>query len=181
MGVSSVETLLEFGLYGYGDVKTLTSRYPTKELIDLVGPNSGDWGVMTTKVTGGHVVYALGHRRGGTVHTYISSHGTTLAGTPQAHKDDVEALGMRAVARPCPKILNDWTAQQPQIDKRNRERQHMLAMEKRFVTRNFPFRLATTIIGITFTTAKCFFDYFAEEYHMMAASLASFMSSVTMV
>ena len=145
-----------------------------------MGPNSGDWGVMTTKVAGGHVIYALGHRRGGTVHTYISSHGTTLAGTPQAHKDDVEALGMRAVARPCPKILNDWTAQQPQIDKRNRERQAMLAMQKRFVTKNFPFRLATTILGISHSRPQSA-SLIILWRSMMAASLASFMSSVPMV
>ena len=85
-------------------------------------------------------------------------------GNPQAHKDDIEALGARAIPRPCPQILNDWTAQQPQIDKRNRERQHMLAMEKRFVTANFPFRLFTTILGMTFTTAMCFYEYFYAKY-----------------
>ena len=160
MGVKEVETILSFGLYPYGDVKTHTSRYPSKELIDLVGPDSGNWAVMSTVVAGGHKIFAIGHRRGGTVHTYISSHGTSLTGTPQAHKDDVDALGAQAKARPCPSILNTWTAQQPQIDKRNRERQHELAMEKRFVTANFPFRLFTTILGITFTTANCFYDYF---------------------
>jgi hypothetical protein len=98
------------------------------------------------------------------VHTYISSHGQSITGKPQAHKDDVDAFGVRARPRPCPKILNDWTAQQPQIDKRNRERQEMLAMEKRFVTHSFPFRLFTTVLGITFTTAKCFYDYFNHEY-----------------
>ena len=122
-GVHEVEVGLMYGLYPYGDVKTHTSRYPAKELIELVGPNSGDWSVMTTTVAGGHKIYALAHRRGGTVHTYLFSHGQSLAGKPQAHKDDVAALGQRAVPRPCPKALNDWTAQQPQIDKRNRERQ----------------------------------------------------------
>ena len=53
------------------------------------------------------------------MHTYISSHGLSIAGEPQAHKDDIEALGVRAKPRPCPKILNDWTAIQPQIDQRN--------------------------------------------------------------
>ena len=164
MSVTDVEVLAEKGLYGYGDVKTKTARYPTKELTELVGPNPGDWAVMTTKVAGGHKVYAIGHRRGGSVHTYISSHGVSVIGKPQAHKEDIDALGVRAQPRPCPKILNDWTAQQPQIDKRNRERQKMLAMEKRFVTTNFPYRLFTTILGMTFTTAKCFYDYFFEEY-----------------
>ena len=40
----------------------------------------------------------------------------------------------------------------------------MLAMEKRFVTHHFPFRLFTTILGITFTTAMCFFEYFYADY-----------------
>ena len=119
---------------------------------------------MSTTVAGGHKIYAIAHRRGGAVHTYLSSHGQSISGKPQAHKDDVDALGVRARPRPCPKILNDWTAQQPQIDKRNRERQDMLAMEKRFVTHNFPFRLFTTVLGVTFTTAKCFYDFFYKEY-----------------
>ena len=36
--------------------------------------------------------------------------------------------------------------------------------EKRFVTNSFPFRLFTTILGITFTTAYCFFEYFVNPY-----------------
>ena len=164
MSVTDVEVLLDHGLYGYGDVKTKTSRYPTKELQELVGPNAGDWAVMTTTVAGGKKIYAIGHRRGGTVHTYISSHGLSVLGKPQAHKEDVAALGVRAQPRPCPKVLNDWTAQQPQIDKRNRERQRMLAMEKRFLTFSFPFRLFTTVLGMTFTTASCFYDFFYETY-----------------
>ena len=40
----------------------------------------------------------------------------------------------------------------------------MLAMEKRFVTQCFPFRLWTTMLGITFTTAKCFYDQFVEKF-----------------
>ena len=164
IGVREVETLLAHGLYAYGDVKTHTARYPTEEIMAFVGPNSGDWAVMTTKVAGDHKIYAIAHRRGGAVHTYLSSHGQSISGKPQAHKDDVDALGVRARPRPCPKVLNDWTAQQPQIDKRNRERQDQLAMEKRFVTHSFPFRLFTTVLGITFTTAKCFYDYFNKPY-----------------
>ena len=80
IGVHEVEVGLSFGLYFYGDVKTHTARYPTEELISRVGPNSGDWAVMTTTVAGGHNIFAVGHRRGGTVHTYLSSHGLTLTG-----------------------------------------------------------------------------------------------------
>ena len=132
-GLSEIEAGLAKGMWGYGDVN-----------IEAVGPNSGDWAVFTTTVAGGHQVFAIGHRRGGTVHTYLSSHGQTLNGTPQSHKDDIEALGYMAKPRPCPKILNDWTAMQPVIDKQNRWRQAKLAMEKCFVTHNFSIRLLIT-------------------------------------
>ena len=79
-GVREVEVGLSFGLYFYGDMKTNTVRYPTTELINRVGPSSGDWEVMTSTVAGGHKIYAIGHRRGGTVHTYLSSHGLSIAG-----------------------------------------------------------------------------------------------------
>ena len=128
-GLSELEAGLAHGMWGYGDVKTHTSRVPIKELIEAVGPNSGDWAVFTTTVAGGHTVYAIGHRRGGTVHTYLSTHGQTLVGTPQSHKDDIESLGYMAKPRPCPKILNDWTAMQPVIDNQNYWRQRELAME----------------------------------------------------
>ena len=158
--MNEIEALLAMGLYPYGDVKTHTSRTPVKELIEAVGPNSGDWAVFTTTVAGGHPVYAIGHRRGGTVHTYLSSHGQTLVGTPQSHKDDIASLGCLAKPRPCPKILNDWTAMQPVIDKQNRWRQAELAMEKRFVTTNFSLRLLTTILGMTLGNAHAAFARF---------------------
>ena len=161
-GLSEIEAGLTKGMWGYGDVKTHTSRVPIKELLEAVGPNSGDWAVFTTVVAGGHTVYAIGHRRGGTVHTYLSSHGQTLTGTPQSHKDDIESLGHMAKPRPCPKILNDWTAMQPVIDKQNRWRQRELGMEKYFVTQNFSFRLLTTILGMTLGNAHAAYNRFVE-------------------
>ena len=162
-GLSEIEAGLAKGMWGYGDVKTHTTRVPIKELIEAVGPNSGDWAVFTTIVAGGHKVFAIGHRRGGTVHTYLSSHGQTLKGRPQSHKDDIESLGYMAVPRPCPMILNDWTNMQPVIDKQNRWRQRELAMEKYFVTQSFPFRLLTTIVGMTLGNAYAAFKRFVDK------------------
>ena len=54
-------------MHGGGTVKTNTKRYPIKHLIDHCGPNPGDWCVMTTTLESGHLIYALGHRRGGEV------------------------------------------------------------------------------------------------------------------
>ena len=160
-GMAEMEAGLEKGMWPYGDLKTHTSGVPVKELIEAVGPNSGDWAVFTT-ILAGKLVYAIGHRRGGTVHTYLSSHGQTLMGKPQSHKDDVEALGYMAVARPCPKILNDWTAMQPQIDTQNKWRQRELAMEKRFVTQSFPFRLFITVLGMTLGNTHAGFNRFVK-------------------
>ena len=163
-GLSEIEIGLAHGMWGYGDVKTHTTRVPIKELIDAVGPNSGDWAVFTTIVAGGHKVFAVGHRRGGTVHTYLSSHGLTLNGNPQSHKDDIESLGYMAKPRPCPKILNEWTAMQPVIDKQNRWRQRELAMEKYFVTQNFSLRLFVTILGMTFGNAHGAYSRFIDKH-----------------
>lgn len=162
-GLAEIEAGLAKGMWPYGDVKTHTSRVPIKELIEAVGPNSGDWAVFTTVVAGGHKVFAVGHRRGGTVHTYLSSHGQTLTGRAQSHKDDIESLGYIAKPRPCPKILNDWTALQPIIDKQNRWRQRELAMEKHFVTQNFSTRLLITVLGMTFGNTHAAFNRFIEK------------------
>ena len=45
-------------------------------------------------------------------------------------------------------MLNDATLAQPKIDRGNCRRQYDLAMEKRFRTEAFPFRLFTTILGM---------------------------------
>ena len=44
-------------------------------------------------------------------------------------------------------VLNDYTLGKPSVDRSNRFRQRILAMEKRFVTNDFAFRFFTYIIG----------------------------------
>ena len=168
MGVNQMEAVYwESGkvMHFFGDVKTNTSRFPTQELRAAVGPNSGDWATFTTQV---HLpdftcmeAMAVGHRRGPEVHTYLSSQGVTTAGTPQKHKDDfLDAETRHSVPRKCPAVLNDATLAQPKIDRGNRRRQYDLAMEKRFRTEAFPFRLFTTILGICVTDC-----YYLDMYH----------------
>ena len=109
------------------------------------------------------------------IHTYISTHGTTKRGRDQSHKDDTGEDGHAAPARKCPKILNDWTKAQPHIDKANRWRQRILAIEERFPTNSFPFRLMTTVIsGMSIVSAHTMFAYHvAPEY-----AFRSFVESV---
>ena len=147
VGMDSVEALREKGLFGFGDLKTIKSRFPVEQLEAHCGLESGDWAVMTSKFgSGDWPVYGVAHRRGGAIHTYLSTCGTTKRGRDQKHKDDTGEDGGVAPPRKCPRILNDFTQAQPHVDKHNRWRQHILAIEERFRTESFPFRLFTTLI-----------------------------------
>lgn len=128
-------------------------------------------------------VFVVGHRRGTAVcqlvaqkcvpllscecmctqvHTYISTHGTTLRGKDQRHADETTTDRSLPPPRKCPKILNDYTQAQPHIDKNNRFRQFELAIEERFRTRSFPYRLFTTVIaGMSIANA-----FVAYKYHV---------------
>lgn len=85
-----------------------------------------------------------------------------MRGKDQRHADDVMEDGSLPPPRKCPRILNDWTQAQPHIDKNNRFRQFELAIEERFRTKSFPYRLFTTVIaGMSITNA-----YVAYNYHI---------------
>lgn len=154
MGLRCVEALADHGIYGFGDVKTNTSGYPTQYLQEHCGHDPGAWITLRTKDYKGRDIIAIGHRRGPSVHTFISAHGTTIAGKPQAHCDEVDESGKAAVPRKCPKVLNDYTLCQPHIDVHNRYRQETLAIEEAFRTDSFPFRFLTTLIGMA--AVNCF-------------------------
>ena len=106
-------------------------------------------------------LHAVAHRRGGAVHTYIFNAGVTVAGKNMSHDlDDCDDDNVLMHRRPCPKVLNDFTLGQPHSDVGNRYRQHDLAMEKRFVTGSFPFRLFTSMWGVVLVSAARAFQYF---------------------
>lgn len=66
-------------------------------------------------------------------------------------------------------MLNDFTLAQPTIDRHNRYRQHILAMEKRLVTNNFSFRFFTTLLGMIGVNA-----FFAHRHRFWNAENANF-------
>lgn len=155
-------------IFPFGDVKTKTSRFPTDAVKRACGPHSGDWATMTTEVTleDGTIMpaMAIAHRRGPEVHTFLSTHGLTIAGKPQAHKDDdLDVDTGYVVARKCPMVLNDATQAQPSIDMTNKKRQYVLALEKRFRTESFPFRLFCTILGTCVVNAFYGWNYLNPE------------------
>lgn len=109
-------------------------------------------------------VGGVAHRRGPEVHTYIFACGTTTMGKPQKHKDDdIDADTGYLIARKCPKVLNDYTIAQPKIDRSNKKRQHYLAMEKRFPTHSFPFRVLTVLLGVIITDAFYLHQYLHQR------------------
>ena len=152
------------GLYAFGDLKQMTSGFAKKELEANCGTESGDWCVMTTTLENGKFCYGLAHRRGSACHTYIATHGTTKRGRDQAHKDDCDESGHAGPPRKCPKILNDWTQAQPMCDRNNMYRQFELAIEERFPTHSFPFRLQTTVIvGMSIASAYTMYQHFVSK------------------
>ena len=127
------------------------------------GQESGAWIVLKSTDVNDEPMFALGHRRGGVVHYFISSHGQTLRGKDQAHKEDLETVEGIMAPRPCPKILNDVTLAQPKIDSNNRYRQEILAIEESLRTDSFPMRFLTTIWGMEFVDAFRLNKYFNKD------------------
>ena len=98
-------------------------------------------------------IYACTHRRGESIHGFIGTCGTTLPGEAlMAYFEDDEERAMgevmeHEITRKAASIHNDFTLAQPTIDRHNRYRQHILAMEKCFITNNFSFRFFTSMLG----------------------------------
>lgn len=162
--VKCAQALLNNGTHFIGDVKTNHSLFCGEALENTTGKESGAWSTYASSVIVGHErkqIYAVSHRRGEKVHKFISTCGTSLAGSSLkvTHLDDEEAAAesgaaaVHEIARKCPKVLNDATAAQPAVDRHNRYRQYILGMEKRINTNSFSTRFGTTMHGILATDA----------------------------
>lgn len=167
--VRTAELLAQNGMYFIGDVKTGTRRFPLELLKEATHEDNGSWAVFTSELQlGGDrtiPVYSVSHRRGQSLHGFVATCGTTLPGKGHnAYFEDDEERTMaetveHEIARKCPRVLNDFTLAQPTIDRHNRYRQHILAMEKRFITNSFTFRFFTTMLGMLAVNA-----FFAHRY-----------------
>ena len=138
--VNTAQQLEERGLYFVGDVKTGTSRFvPKADYSEATPAENGAWATFTTdlKLSGDKTIpiYCVTHRRGESIHAFVSSCGTTLAGNSVLayFEDEEERVQAETVdyelTRKCPRVLNNFTLAQPSIDSHNRYRQHLLAME----------------------------------------------------
>lgn len=170
----AIFTLSGGRMFTVGDVKTNVSGFPKKEFIAAVPEGNGQWATFAATLNDiDHPLlnelkmWAVAHRRGGAVHCFIFTCGTSIMGTPMRHtiREDNDGGADYVIARECPKVLNDYTKAQPCTDSGNRNRQHLLAMEKRFVSRSFPFRFLTFMLGITFVNVATLCKYFHSSVH----------------
>ena len=159
--VRTAEQMLLNGLHFIGDVKTGTSGFPLKEIFEETDEENGSWATMTSSLDidgDKKPIYGCSHRRGESIHAFVATCSTTLPGSAHlAYFEDDEERAEAAefeVARKAARVHNDFTLAQPTIDRHNRYRQHILAMEKRFVTTNFSFRFFTSMLGTLFV--NCF-------------------------
>ena len=174
--INTCKALMEHGLYFIGDVKTNHAQYPVEHVNASTGRQNGDRSTFMADLKLGSSsetvpIYCVGHRRGldcsekKSVHKFVATCGTTLPGsnhTAYFEDDREKAMGIIQdfeIARKAPKVINDFSEGQPCIDRHNRYRQAILALEKRFVTNNFSFRFFTSMLGILVTNA-----YFAHRY-----------------
>ena len=171
--VCTAERMMENGLHFIGDVKTGTKRFPLQPLKDNTPQTNGAWATLTSdlKLGGDKTIpiFAVSHRRGESIHGFIATCGTTLPGNAHmAYFEDDEERAMgditeHEISRDCPKVLNDFTLAQPTIDRHNRYRQAILAMEKRLVTNNFNFRFFTTLLGMVAVDAFFALRYWKDQ------------------
>ena len=164
--VMTAEALAQKGLFFLGDVKTATKRFPSEALEQNTNPENGAWATFTSELKlGGDKtipIFSVSHRRGEHVHNFVSTCGTTIKGGAHlAYFEDEEDRAYVSdeiafeLTRKAPKVINDRTLAQPCIDRHNRYRQFLLAIEKRMVTNSFDFRMGCTLFGILVT--NCFF------------------------
>lgn len=131
--VRTAELLRQNGLFFIGDVKTGHARYPEKEIKASTPQDPGAWATFVSKIKarGDELVpiFAVSHRRGESVHTFISTCSTTLKGNSVVayFEDDEERCNAEIsdfeLTRKAARVHNDFTKAQPVADRHNRYRQ----------------------------------------------------------
>ena len=131
--VKTAEMLKQKGLDFIGDIKMGTARFPAKVIKMATPPGPGDWATYTSEIKLDNdelvPIYAVSHRRGQSIHSFIATCGTTIRGKSIAayFEDDEERCNANVqdfeIERKAPRVLNDFTLAQPTSDRHNRYRQ----------------------------------------------------------
>ena len=166
-------------LHSLFDIKTATALYPRKELQKLCPSNHGGIIVMTAEVEGVEM-FAIGQRRGPSVHTFLSTFGTFVEEVPSRYKQTtLEEAPWKTV-----QILNKGTLGQPAVDAWNRQVFDLLGLQYNFRTTCFEtrfsqhFLLPATYVN-TINACKYFYSntFAGEDTKTLAMKLATQMAT----
>ncbi|MGL5936847.1 MAG: hypothetical protein ACRCZI_14630, partial [Cetobacterium sp.] len=152
--MTCVELFREFGVYSTFIVKGHTLFFPMGALHSVLSARHGNrpaghWVTMTTTIAG-VTVHAIGYawsQKG--VSYFVSTCGDTEPCSQKyqsLYEDEWGNTQVREINRP--NICHFLYIYLPLIDEHNKQRQSLLGLEKRWLTKDVWFRLLTTLLGM---------------------------------
>ena len=167
--VPVAEGLAKRGHEYVGAMKTNHALYP-KDEIELIMKNwpSGSYIVFQCVTPGGHTLIGTGYKYNARkVLCFISTKnaGSTKPGVPYVAKFNDGAGNVCERSVPRPAVLSKYFSKCNGIDSHNQGRQGILALEKRWVTQDPWFRMATTLFGMTVTDCWKAYTYALPDQH----------------
>lgn len=143
----------DHGLHFIKSVKTAHLLLTKQTLIDECPSEHGQF-VVYRAVFKGHVMYALGIRKGGKrVRCIIATFVTTLPAVDQCWSGYDEQGCRYHVIKPQCDIDKMWSTAQPGVDMHNLHRQNMIACEKKWLTNAYEQRSKAAAHGTIATDA----------------------------
>ncbi|CAB9527834.1 unknown protein [Seminavis robusta] len=166
--VPVAEWMSEHGHAYSGAMKTNTRLFPNKEIEEKMEQwPSGSYLVLECHTPNGHDLIAIGYRynrKKTLLFLATKNAGSTKPGRPYTAKfaDSLGTIQERLVPRPA--VLSEYFNDSNVIDTHNHVRQGELKLEKRWVTHDGWFRIATTIIGMTITDCWKLIKHSGPDY-----------------
>lgn len=140
-------------------LKTAHKNVPLKKLTEKT-PSKGSSLIAVGK-SNNIDLYAISWRDR-KLHTFVSSCGTTLPGTPARKRRYDECGTVRFKEIPRPKIAETYFDGAPSIDIHNHIRQSGLALEQVWKTHKWAHRIFASLLGVIETNAFLAFNYFMQ-------------------
>ena len=151
-----------FKVHSAWDVKTGTALYPRKEIQRMCAKEHGSIVVMQAEIED-RLMYAVGQRRGPSVHTFLTSFGTFIKEVPKRWP---HITSIANAPWTTPSILNTVTEMQPAIDTFNRQLFDLMGMQYTFKTRCFETRLSQHFfMPVTYINAVNAAKYFMPQLY----------------
>lgn len=152
--ITAVEVKKRFGVHSTWIVKQNQHCFPMKPLFAILKARfktrpAGHWVTMKTEIAGVRLIaiaYAWSQRG---VSYILSTCGSTEPSDKlytSYFEDEFGNVGSKQILRP--KIAHLLYEYLPLVDEHNKQRQKILALEKKWPTRDCWFRLLTTLIGV---------------------------------